>query len=187
MSIPQQTLAIPLAIAPPSSFEEAYRDYAQCAARWARHLGGIDIDVEDVVQEVFWVVSKRFAAFRAEARFSSWLFQITRRVVANHRRRQRWRFWRGGGEQALSRLPSERCDPGAELERRQVVVRFYAALDGLPEKYRTVLVLYEIEGLNLHTIADLCQRNPGTVKVHLGRARQAFVKQYKRLLKKEEA
>ncbi len=185
MSLPQPSLALPLAVAQPSSFEEAYRTYAQCAARWASHLGGVDIDVEEVVQDVFLVVSRRFELFRPEARFTTWLFEITRRVVANHRRRQRWRFWRRG-RQALLAVPSEDRDPGAELERTQVVARFYAALDRLPEKYRTVLVLYEVEGLDLAAIADLCQRKPGTVKVHLSRARRAFIKHYKCLLKKEE-
>lgn len=185
MSVPEPSLAPPVAIAAPSSFEEAYRNHAQCTARWARNLGGIDIDVEDVVQEVFLVVSKRFAAFRPEARFTSWLFEITRRVVANHRRRQRWRFWRGGGHHGLLGLACDDRDPAAELERRQVVARFYAALDRLPEKYRTVLVLYEVEGLDLRAIAELCGRKPGTVKVHVSRARRAFIKHYERLLERE--
>ena len=93
MPLLMQATAVPATFSPPASFQEAYRDHAQTVARWARQLGGSDIDVEDVVQDVFLVVSRRLAGFRGEARFSSWLFEITRKTVANHRRRQRWRFW----------------------------------------------------------------------------------------------
>lgn len=184
VSTPMQATMVPTTISPPSSFPEAYRDYAQTAARWARQLGGCDIDVEDVVQEVFLVVSRRLSGFRGEARFSSWLFEITRKIVANHRRRQRWRFWRSGNQQSLASAPSHLLDPAAELEQRQAVAFFYRALDKLPEKYRTVLVLYEIEGLSTQEIADLRDLNLSTVKVQLARSREGFLKHYQQLSKR---
>ncbi len=180
-------VALTVVSAPPSSFEEAYRDYAQCTARWARHLGGASVDVEDVVQEVFLVVSKRLAAFRPEARFSSWLFEITRKIVANHRRRHRWRFWREERHGELSNAPTAVSDPVAELERKQRVAQFYTALDQLPEKYRTVLVLYEIEGMSTKAISELCRLNLSTLKVQLSRARERFIKGYQGLLKESES
>lgn len=179
-----QATVAPAAFSPPASFQEAYRDHAQAAARWARQLGGTDIDVEDVVQDVFLVVSRRLSSFRGDAHFSSWLFEITRKTVANHRRRQRWRFWRSGNEERLASAPSHLPDPAAELERRQTVATFYRALDPLPEKYRTVLVLYEIEGLSTQEIAELREVNLSTVKVQLFRARERFLKSYQLLLKR---
>jgi|ERR1039458_3520127 RNA polymerase sigma-70 factor (ECF subfamily) len=184
MPLLMQATVAPAIFEPPASFQEAYRDHAQTAARWARQLGGSDIDVEDVVQEVFLVVSRRLASFRGEARFSSWLFEITRKTVANHRRRQRWRFWRSGNEASLASVPSHLPDPAAELERRQTVARFYRALDQLPEKYRTVLVLYEIDGMSTQAIADLRELNLSTVKVQLSRARMRFLKHYQDLMKR---
>jgi RNA polymerase sigma-70 factor (ECF subfamily) len=138
-----------------------------------------------VVQEVFIVVGKRLAAFRPEARFTSWLFEITRKIAANHRRRHRWRFWRN--DEVLANLPSDVLDPATELERKQVVACFYAALDRLPEKYRTVIVLYEIEGLSTQAIAEVRNLKLSTVKVHLLRARKRLSTQYQRLLKREKA
>jgi RNA polymerase sigma-70 factor (ECF subfamily) len=179
----QATLA-PAAAPRPASFHEAYRDHAQTVARWARQLGGSDIDVEDVVQDVFLVVSRRLSSFRGEARFSSWLFEIVRKIVANHRRRQRWRFWRAGSEANLANAPSLELDPAAELERQQVRTQFYRALDRLPDKYRTVLVLYEIEGLSTQEIAELRDLNLSTVKVQLFRARERFLKHYQAQLKR---
>ena len=167
----------------PASFDEAYREHVQTVARWARHLGGTDVDVEDIVQEVFLVVSRRLAGFRGDARFTSWLFEITRKIVANHRRRRRWLVL-GTGKEVWARLASSDRDPLAELERRQAGALVYRALDRLPEKYRTVLVLYEIEGLSTREIAELCQLHLSTLKVHLFRAREKFMARYQRLLKK---
>ncbi len=155
-------------------------------ARWARSLGGLDIDVEDVVQEVFIVVSRQFARFRPDARFTSWLFEITRKVVANHRRRQRWRFWRPRAQDVLDGLPSGAPDPVAELERRQEVARLYAALDRLPEKHRSVLILFEAEGLSTQEIAQLRGLKLATVKVHLHRAKERFIKHYRQLQKEDK-
>jgi RNA polymerase sigma-70 factor (ECF subfamily) len=184
MFMPLQATVATFAASVPCSFEEAYRDYAQVAARWARQLGGNTVDVEDVVQEVFLVVSRRLASFRGEARFSSWLFEITRKVVANHRRRQRWRFWRSGSREDLANTPSHLRDPLDELERRQMGAIFYQTLDRLPDKYRTVLVLFEIEGLSTQEIADFCHLKLSTVKVQLHRARDLFLTRYQQILKK---
>jgi RNA polymerase sigma-70 factor, ECF subfamily len=183
MSATMQAAQLPRAVAP-ASFEAAYHEHAQAVARWARQLGGSGVDVEDVVQEVFVVVSRKLASFRGDARFTSWLFEITRKTAANHRRRQRWRFWQSEGRQPLTRVPSQTRDPLAELERRQMADLFYSALDKLPEKYRTVLVLFEIEGLPTQAIADLRQVNLATVKVQLHRARELFLARYQHMLKK---
>jgi RNA polymerase sigma factor (sigma-70 family) len=169
----------------PATCEQAFREHGQDVARWARHLGGAELDVEDVVQEVFMVVNRRLSAFRPEARFSSWLFEVTRKTVANHRRRHKRRL--GQSEDGLDRLPALVGDPAAEMERRQSVARFYAALDRLPEKYRAVIVLYELEGLSAQELAELRNLKLGTLRVHLSRAREQLVAVYQRLLMREES
>jgi RNA polymerase sigma-70 factor (ECF subfamily) len=190
MEKPMRAIAAPDAeprpMTVPSSFAEAYRDYAQRTARWAHALGGADLDVEDMVQEVFLVVSRKLASFRGDGSFASWMFEITRKVVANHRRRQRRRFWYAGTDQEeLESLPSQSEDPASQLDRRRLIGLVYRALDRLPEKYRTVFVLYEIEDLSTLAIAELCQLNRSTVKVRLLRARARFIDAYQSLLHKQ--
>src|SRR5262245_62237789 len=72
-------------------FDAVYREHGRTVARWAARLGGPGITVEDVVQDVFLVVSRRLHEFRGEAKLATWLFGITDRTVRNWRRRQRWR------------------------------------------------------------------------------------------------
>ena len=184
MSTSAPSVAMPSSEAIPASFEEAYRRYADTTARWAQQLGGWGVDVDDVVQEVFMVVARKLGRFRGDARFSTWLFEITRKITANHRRSHRWRFWQSQATHGADGPPSDHQLPDAELERRQTAQQLYQVLDKLPERYRTVLVLYEIEGASTQEIAELRQLNLSTVRVQIGRARECFMKQYLRFLKK---
>lgn len=169
----------------PSSVAQAYREYAQRVAHWAHNLGGSAIDVEDVVQEVFLVVSRRLPGYRPSGSFTSWLFEIVRKVAANHRRRHGRHLVRRDGDSSLESMPSPEPDPAAALERRLMVALFYRALDQLSEKYRTVFVLYEIEDLSTQAIAELCRLNLSTVKVQLVRARARFLHAYQKLVRKD--
>jgi len=174
----------PIPTAMTDSFAEFYREYAPRVARWAGRLAGGDGDVEDVVQEVFLVVSRKWSAVRADANVASWLFQITRKIAANHRRRLRWSRL-GSKNEDLAAIRSDAPSPEVELERRRTVALFHRALDHLPEKQRTVFVLYELEGMSTAAIAELTQRKLSTVKVQLARARERFVAVYGRLLRRE--
>ena len=153
----------PLRTEAPPSFAQIYRRYAPQVVRWATRLGGPDCDAEDVVQEVFLVVSRKLDRGRDENHLVSWLFEITRKIAANHRRRLRWRrLWTSGDD--LARLRAEGAEPDAALESRRVVTLFYRALHQLSEKHQTVFVLYELEGQSILAIAELTQRNLSTVK-----------------------
>jgi RNA polymerase sigma-70 factor, ECF subfamily len=185
MSLPMRATVAATQATTPSCFAEAYRDYAQRVARWAHNLGGAAFDVEDVVQEVFLVVSRKLPSYRASGSFTSWLFEITRKVVANHRRRQGRQLLHRESEERLQNVPSQGLDPAAELERRLMVGLCYRALDELPEKYRTVFVLFEIEELSTQAIAELCRLKLSTVKVQLLRARARFLCAYQKLVREE--
>jgi RNA polymerase sigma-70 factor, ECF subfamily len=166
------------------TFAETYREYAPRVAQWAARLGGTSVDAEDIVQEVFLVVSRKWSTLRADGNLTSWLFQVTRKIAANQRRHMRWRrLWSANDE--LASVPYNSPDPDVELERRRTLALFHRAVDRLPEKQRTVFVLFELEGMSTAAIAELTQRNLSTVKVQLARARGRFAAVYRRLLRRE--
>ncbi|MEJ7598889.1 MAG: sigma-70 family RNA polymerase sigma factor, partial [Kofleriaceae bacterium] len=70
----------------PPAFETVYRDHVRLVWRTVRRLGVRDDDVEDVCQRVFEIVHRQLPEFRGEARLTTWLFEIMRRVVSDHRR-----------------------------------------------------------------------------------------------------
>ena len=163
-------------------FDAVYHRYGRVVARWAARLGGPEVSVEDVVQDVFLVVSRRLPEFRGDAKLSTWLFRITDKTIRNARRQRRRRRCR---RRWLARLttgieeaaPASQPTPAEDQERREAVDAFYRILETLPEKHRNVLVLHELEAMGAQEIADLLAMKVATVRVTLHRARQAFLEQ----------
>ncbi|MFZ5468478.1 MAG: RNA polymerase sigma factor [Myxococcota bacterium] len=170
----------------PLTVEEVYRAHVQLVARWARRLGGPAIDVEDVVQEVFLAVHRKLGGFRGDAAVSTWLYRITDNVVRHRRRKERWRHWLGGtSEEVGGALESDAPTPSAAVEARQDSERVWRVLDQMKDKYRTVLVLFELEGMSGEKIAELTGARVATVWVWLHRARSDFSKRLAALEGKE--
>jgi RNA polymerase sigma-70 factor (ECF subfamily) len=166
----------------PLDVEAVYRAHAQRVARWAARLAGPTLDVDDLVQEVFLIVQRELRTFRGDARLTTWLFRITENVVRHRRRKDRVRRWlMGSPAEVAGRLPSPRPTPLESLEQRQATELVYRALDGLPEKYRTVLVLFELEELGGDEIAALLGLKLATVWVQLHRARARFLSRLEEL------
>jgi RNA polymerase sigma-70 factor, ECF subfamily len=176
--------------APPVALElgALYRAHAQTVARWAGRLGGPTVDAEDVVQEVFLVAHRLLPEFRGEARITTWLFRITHNVVRHRRRRERVRRLLGAGnDEAARRVASLRPTPVEDLERVEAQRAVYGILDGMSDKYRTVFVLFELEGLSGEEVAALTGQRLGTIWVWLHRARAQFLKELGKRERKEQA
>lgn len=151
-----------------------YDSYAADVTRWARRLVGPTADIEDLVHDVFVVAIQKAFTFRGDATIRTWLFRITHNLAANHSRRsllRRLLFHRRCEEMVggLQVPPT----PYEEMERREDHERVYRALDHLSDKYRTALILYEIDGLPADEVAELIGVSVGTVwaRVHRGRAK----------------
>jgi RNA polymerase sigma-70 factor (ECF subfamily) len=158
-----------------------YRDHADDVAAWARRLGGPELDVEDIVHEVFLVVQRRLPEWRGEAKITTWLYEITLRVVSDRRRRWRWPRLGGRGSRAADDAPqlaADEPDALAMLERREATAALYRLLDGIGEKYRTVLVLFELEGKSGEEIAALTGTSVSNVWIRLHRGRQQLMKRF---------
>jgi RNA polymerase sigma-70 factor (ECF subfamily) len=124
------------------------------------------------VQETFLVARQKLPSFRGEAKASTWLFRICHNVVRGRRRRLKWRQWLGGDSvQTAGHLPHPALSPDEQLDERRSVAALYRALDRLREPKRTVLILFELEGMSGEQIAELTGVKPGTVWVQLHRAR----------------
>ena len=161
-----------------------YRRHARDVGRWASRLCGPDIDVEDIVHEVFLVAHKRRHTFRGTSKPSTWLYGITLRVVSDRRRARTWRRWFG-----LSASDRREGEPGVDaaagepsaldrLEGEQARRQVYDILDGLKEEHRTVLVLFELEGMPGQEIAAVTGTTVANVWVRLFRARKEFTKRF---------
>ncbi len=128
-----------------------------------------DRDAQEVTQEVFLRAHQRLSSFRAEARFSSWLYRLAYNYTLQHRRRARLRLPHVPVAELEARASaSGPHEAAAERERRAQVARL---LEQLPELYRTVVYLHYWLDAGVEEIAELIGAPAGTVKSYLSRAR----------------
>jgi RNA polymerase sigma-70 factor, ECF subfamily len=175
------SLAAELDGKPVLELEAIYREHSAVVSKWVRRLWGPgatggSVDAEDLLQEVFLVVQRRLGTFRAEAALTTWLYGITVLVVNARRKKERWRrfLWR----RAEPELQLEH-EPGApaaqeDFERGEASRLVYSVLDGLSERDRTLLILFELERLPGAEIALILGVSEANVWVALTRARARF-------------
>jgi RNA polymerase sigma-70 factor, ECF subfamily len=156
--------------------------------RWAARLGGPVVDAEDVAQEVMMVAHARLPQFQHQAQLTGWLFRTTQNIAARHRRRERSRRWlRGMPLDYAADLEAHGPSVLEELEQREAAAEVYSALDRLTEKYRSVVILFEMEGLSGEEIASLTGTSLATVWVRLHRGRKKLKAHYRELAERRDA
>ena len=146
----------------------------------ARRILRDEEDAQDCLQDAFLSAFRSIERFEGKAKLGTWLH----RIVVNAclmRLRTRKRKPEELVDPQLSAFddygfrigPSEAESPSADelLERSEVRERVRRAIDGLPESYRTVLLLRDIEELSTAEAAEMLETTPGAVKVRLHRAR----------------
>jgi RNA polymerase sigma-70 factor (ECF subfamily) len=146
-------------------------------------------DALDVAQEAFVLAFQKLASFRGESAFYSWLFRIAYNAAVSFRRRDRdprqslEALRDGQGVEPIDRR--ECADPtrDAQTTERQELVQ--SALARLPEDYRTVLVLKEMEDLSYEEISAIIGCPIGTVRSRIHRARHELRELLSRALSRE--
>lgn len=140
--------------------------------RWCHRLGGPGFDAEDAAHEVLILMCRRIHTLRDPAVFPSWLMGITRRVLANHRRRAWWKRW--VPTPPKSREPVGTSDPEQDLATKRAQERVWNALSQLGQNHREVLVMCLLEERSATETAALLGIPVGTVKSRLRAARVSF-------------
>src|SRR5204863_3195332 len=121
----------------------------------AERLGGPELDLEDLVHDVFVIAQRRLPSFRGDSQIGTWLYGITVRVVKHRRRALRWRrLFRAPAPSRSEEVPDDRPTAVEELQRRQATAQLHELLDQLQERYRTAVILHELEGMPCQAIAD---------------------------------
>jgi RNA polymerase sigma-70 factor (ECF subfamily) len=169
---------------PIDPLEKLYRLYFDFVWRCARAFGSTPEEVDDVVQDVFMVVQRRFDDLRDEALTRSWVYGITRRVVQTHRRRRPKKDSQSPIE--VDALTSPDQSPLAAAEQGARLRSLSAVLDGLDEPKREVFVLSEILEMSGREIAETLGIPMNTVYSRLRVAREEFDRAAQRHVKSLE-
>jgi RNA polymerase sigma-70 factor (ECF subfamily) len=158
-------------------FYELVRPYERRVYAAALAILHNEQDAEDTAQEAMLKAFANIRQFRAEARFSTWLIQITVNEALMRRRRERTVVMEGidRRDEESEYAPRDFADwreiPSEALERKEVRQRLAEALGALDRKYREVFVLRDMEQLNIQETAEALGISVASVKTRLLRAR----------------
>ena len=160
--------------------ELVFREYAPRIFNLARRMLGNDADAEDVTQDVLLQVVRKLDTFRGESQLSTWLHRITvNAALANRQKRaNRQKHEAGeGGDDLLDTAPPDSTvkrwnvlpeDPVLATEQHEVIEK---AINTLPEPFRDVYVLSDVEGMPNAEIGEILGLSVPAVKSRLHRAR----------------
>lgn len=128
---------------------------------------------EDLAQETFIRAFERLDQFDPSRRFGPWLFRIGVNLTLDYLRKRKRRVWASlFSDSGSERWPDPAvADPRRKIELQQEIHR---VIDQLPERYRTVLVLRDLENFSTSEIAAILNRKEATVRWRLAEARTRF-------------
>jgi RNA polymerase sigma-70 factor (ECF subfamily) len=157
-------------------YEVLMRRYNQRLFRIARAILREDDEAEDVTQDTYVRAYAALHQFAGKAQFSTWLAKIAVHE-ASSRLRRRNRFQEASESpdqehQSMEAVKSSDPNPEQQTLRREALCLLEAAVDALPETYRCVFVLREIENMSTKEAANCLELTEETVKIRLLRARQ---------------
>jgi RNA polymerase sigma-70 factor (ECF subfamily) len=178
--VPLPTVKPSSAITPPAVVEESddsadpdrlFRQHASYVAGVAIRLLGRDVEVDDVVQDVFMAAVRGLGALRDPGAVQAWLTKV---AVRTSMRRLRWRRLRRtlglDGSHGYDDLP----DPSLSAEDRHVVARIYVLLDGLAVADRVAWTLRCIDDRSATEVANLQRCSLATAKRRIARVEAAI-------------
>jgi RNA polymerase sigma-70 factor (ECF subfamily) len=165
-------------------YHELIRPYERNVYLMALSYMKNEADAEDVAQEAFVKGFKSLASFRADSRFSTWLISITLNEARSRLRRKslvRMDSLDTPPDEDQNVSPALLRDwreiPSEVLERGEIRQLLQEAIEQLPDIYRQVFLLRDVEEMNINDTAEALNISIPSVKVRLHRARMMLQKQ----------
>jgi RNA polymerase sigma-70 factor (ECF subfamily) len=166
----------------PLTAERVFTEYAPRVYNLARRMLGNDADAEDVTQDVLLQVVRKLDSFRGEAAFPTWLHRVTVNAALAHRRKRATReqhkvndpldaLFEAGGDGYAHPIRPWSVSPDQSVLDAETQALVEQAIRNLPESYRDVYVLADVEGMPNAEISEMLGLSVPAVKSRLHRAR----------------
>lgn len=141
-------------------------------------------DAQDAAQDAFLQAYQKLGSFRGDSQFYSWLFRIAMNAGLSKLRRKSSKdvSLTAQQEQGYDVTDGTVEDPSRRLDQEEQQNRVLNALNALPEEYRIVLSLKELDGLKYEEIAEIVGCPIGTVRSRIHRARGELKEKLKGML-----
>ena len=161
-------------------FHELVKRYEQKLYNFSLRMCWNPSDAEDLVQETLLSVFRYLKDFRYETKFKNWLYRIATSTCIKKRRRSKFaperelsldEFIPKDEAESQAQIPDWAKMPLDKLLNEELADMVHKAILSLPEKYRMVIVLRDIEGFSTAETAQILDLSASNVKVRLHRAR----------------
>lgn len=169
------------------AFSVLFRRHFQRVFSFFYRSTGKEETSKDLAQEVFLKVFKASKTYEERAKFTTWLFTISRNTLLN--------FFRDRGkdknilegvvddqtfyDMALKSTPSTVPDPLEVLEAREIEKFVESAMEELPESFKTPFILSQVNGLSYQEISEILELSQNAVKIRVFRAREQLMEKLK--------
>ena len=156
------------------AFEQLVRRVYQQVFRWALVQTGDPDEADDVTQEVLVLLHRKLDTYSGEARFTSWLFRVTRNAALQHGRKaaRLLRIRRKAREVAV--FDKEVGDSAAKIDGSHALNMVHQLFNDLPVRQREVFDLADLQGYSPTEIAEMLGMKAVTVRANLCKARRAL-------------
>jgi RNA polymerase sigma-70 factor (ECF subfamily) len=156
-------------------FEIVMRRHNQRLYRVARAILRNDSEAEDVMQDAYVRAYEHLAQFAGKAKFSTWLTRIAvHEALVRQRHGNRYQELEPTSEREgdpMDSFASPALNPEQRASNSQIRSLLEEAIEELPDPYRTVFMLRDVEGMSTTDVADVLEISEENVKVRLHRAR----------------
>jgi RNA polymerase sigma-70 factor (ECF subfamily) len=161
-------------------FPDLVKRYEQKLYNFGLRMCRDAADAEDTVQETFLNVFRYLKNFRYETKFKNWLYRVAASTCIKKRRKSKFaperelsldEFLPQDETEVPDQVPRWALMPLDKLLNDELADKINAAIFTLPEKYRLVIVLRDIEGFSTAETAQILNLSDANVKVRLHRAR----------------
>ena len=160
---------------PLHQFEKAVLPHIDAAYNFARWMMGNQQDAEDMVQEAYLRAFQYFAGFQGE-NSRAWLLTIVRNTCYTWLRQNRAQELVMELKDEIAEVDSPASSPELSLQQRVSQQALHSALEKLPDDFRELIILRELEGLSYKEISSVAGIPIGTVMSRLARARHQLRK-----------
>lgn len=176
-----------------AAYDELVREYHSSLYHVAQRMLNDPGEAADVTQDIFVKVFRNIGRFRGQSSLKTWLFKIAMSEILNRLRWAKRRFRQktvsldqtpvdGDVPANPVQISDGGLSPEAALQKKEREEAIQAALDKLPRKYRSIIVLRDIQGFSYEEIAQIHGISIGTVKSRIARARAELKKRLVRFL-----
>jgi len=158
------------------AFEELLTRHYQSVYRLAYRFLYDSPEAEDITQEVFLRVFRAAQTYSPKAKFSTWLYTITKNLCFNELRKKRSVTVFSIEDEVLPELPSLDESPVLKLEEEEVKKRVLDAVKELPANLRIAVLLLKYHGLSYEEVAEILGCTINAVKLRVHRAKKFLTK-----------